>query len=108
MTRVRDHPLVSTTMTYPLPLPPNPFPPSSCQKAYQIILELEARAPSLPNNPLVSARLLGHLLRLAPHEHARDQLEREINGASGDDALISLAGHYMQTFLRTCEFGNMV
>lgn len=94
----------------PLTLPENPFPPSAFHDAYNqcLILEAEAsasRAASVEGcpPPVICARLLGHLLRLAPAGNPRG-LQREIALAHSDHpTLMLLAAAYLQNFIRTCK-----
>ena len=109
----------------PLPLPENPFPQTSTphHKAYQLCLDLENKALSTSLSsgssdsagkltPLISARLLGHLLRLVPREHerGRTQLGKEIIavGVDGDDGFIELAEYYVKNLIQVCEFRREV
>ncbi|KIO06835.1 hypothetical protein M404DRAFT_998917 [Pisolithus tinctorius Marx 270] len=92
----------------PSPLPPNPFPPNAFHVAYQRCLALEAAAPHLqvlPDSPppIVCARLLGHLLRLAPAGNPQGQVEREITSATDDANLMKLAKHFVSNFIKACE-----
>ena len=89
----------------PMPLPGNPFPQSAFHVAYQRCLALEAEAPDLKSPqhcppPIVCARLLGHLLRLAPN--GQGQLQREISLATDDTALMQVAGAYL-SLIRACK-----
>ncbi|KAI6004742.1 hypothetical protein EDD15DRAFT_2155432 [Pisolithus albus] len=88
-----------------IPLPPNPFPPSAFHAAYQRCLALEAEAPYVEvlqacPAPIVCARLLGHLLRLAPAGNGQSQLQREIAIAVDNVELMRLAGNYLNHFIR--------
>ncbi|KAF8548275.1 hypothetical protein OG21DRAFT_1423357 [Imleria badia] len=93
----------------PFTLPENPFPPSAFHDAYSqcLILEAEARASRVASvegcpPPIVCARLLGHLLRLAPAGNPQGQLQREIALAYSDHpTLMRLAATYLQNFIRT-------
>ncbi|KAF8556879.1 hypothetical protein OG21DRAFT_1482659 [Imleria badia] len=91
---------------YPTPLPPDPFPDNPLQTAYQrcLALEVAAQAGLKPNSscppPLVCARLLGHLLRLAPNTNGREQVQREIMSAADDDQLMEVASVYLNGFIR--------
>ena len=92
----------------PTPLPENPFPPNAFHVAYQRCLALEAAAPNLkaPQHcppPIVCARLLGHLLRLAPTSDGQGQLQRGITSATDDATLMQVARVYLNNFVRTCE-----
>ncbi|KAN0092599.1 hypothetical protein V8E55_003383 [Tylopilus felleus] len=90
----------------PIPLPSQLFAESSFRIAYQRCLALEGAAqaglkpiPGYPT-PLVCARLLGHLLRLAPNSNGRGQLQREITSAENDAKLMELAKMYFNSFIR--------
>ena len=93
----------------PIPLPSQPFAESSFRIAYQRCLALEdvAQAGLKPIHgyptPLVCARLLGHLLRLAPNTNGRGQLQREITSAENDAKLMELAKMYFNGFIRACK-----
>jgi len=91
----------------PTPLPKNPFPQSAFHVAYQRCLVLEAEAPDLkpPAHcppPIVCARLLGHLLRLAPAGNGQGQPQREIASAADNTVLMQVAGVYLSNFIRPC------
>ncbi|KAA1470712.1 hypothetical protein DENSPDRAFT_774926 [Dentipellis sp. KUC8613] len=87
------------------PLPTDPFPRSAYHRAYQRCIDLETAAPNL-NYPqdslstLVSSRLLGHLLRLAPPGNGQGHVARDIEHAKGDDGMMRLAEFYANTFIR--------
>ncbi|KAN0094628.1 hypothetical protein V8E55_002915 [Tylopilus felleus] len=93
----------------PEPLPENPFPQSAFHDAYNQCLTLEAEARALHvasvegcPPPIVCARLLGHLFRLAPTGNPQGQLQREITSAHSDHVkLMQLAAVYLQNFIRT-------
>lgn len=95
----------------PEPLPENPFPQSAFHDAYNqcLTLEAEARASRVASvegcpPPIVCARLLGHLFRLAPTGNPQGQLQREITSAHSDHVkLMQLAAVYLQNFIRTCK-----
>jgi hypothetical protein len=92
----------------PTTLPPNPFPPSVLHAAYQRCLDLETAAPNLQAPPdfpppIICARLVGHLLRLAPDGNGRGQVQLEIASAIDDVNLMKLAGHYMRNFVGICK-----
>ncbi|TFY60732.1 hypothetical protein EVG20_g7319 [Dentipellis fragilis] len=92
-------------MSTSTPLPTNPFPKSPYHLAYQRCLDLETAAPNLnyPQDslsPLVSSRLLGHLLRLAPPGNGQGQVARDIEHAEGDGGMMRLAQFYANTFIR--------
>jgi hypothetical protein len=92
----------------PTALPPNTFPPNGIHAAYQRCLDLESAAPNLQAPPgwappIVCARLVGHLLRLAPDGNGRGQVQREIASAIDDVNLMKLAGHYMTNFVGVCK-----
>lgn len=105
----------STPATNPWALnhctPENPFPQSTFHDAHNQCLtlrrlEAEAdasrRVPCVEGCPLpmVCARLLGHLLRLAPVGNSQGQLQREIASADSDHAkLMRLATLYLQNFI---------
>ncbi|KAF8556878.1 hypothetical protein OG21DRAFT_1482658 [Imleria badia] len=91
----------------PTPLPPNPFPESAFQTAYQrcLVFKAEANAGLKPSHPgcpppVVCARL-GHLLRLAPNSNGRGQVQREITLAADDTKLMEVARVYFNGFIRT-------
>ncbi|KAI9567970.1 hypothetical protein HD554DRAFT_2172717 [Boletus coccyginus] len=89
----------------PTPLPENPFPQSAFHVAYQrcLALEAEARALKAPPHcppPIVCARILGHLLRLAPAGNGQGQLQREITSATDNTVLMQVAGVYLSGFIR--------
>jgi hypothetical protein len=93
----------------PIPLPSQPFAESSFGIAYQRCLALEVAAeaglkpiPGCPP-PLVCARLLGHLMRLAPNSNGRGQLQREIASAENDTKLMELAKMHFNSFIRACQ-----
>ena len=93
----------------PISLPSQLFAESSFRIAYQRCLALEGAAqaglkpiPGYPT-PLVCARLLGHLLRLAPNSNGRGQLQREITSAENDAKLMELAKMYFNSFIRACK-----
>ena len=94
---------------YPTPLPSNPFlAESAFSTAYQRCLVLEAAAPDLravPHcpPPLVCARLIGHLLRLAPKGNVQGQIQEDIKKAKNDNDLMKLAAFYVNGFIRTCN-----
>ncbi|KAI6155897.1 hypothetical protein BKA82DRAFT_4083748 [Pisolithus tinctorius] len=97
--------MIGTRYSMPSPLPPNPFPPNAFHVAYQRCLALEAAAPHLqvlPDSPppIVCARLLGHLLRLAPAGNPQGQVEREITSATDDANLMKLAKHFVSNFIK--------
>jgi hypothetical protein len=52
--------------------------------------------------PIVCARLLGHLLCLAPTGNGQGQLQREIALATDDPALMQVAGVYL-SLIRACK-----
>lgn len=92
----------------PTPLPENPFPPSAFRVAYDQCLTLEAESSVIKPvkgypPPIVCARILGHLLRLAPAGNAQEQLQREITSSSDHPTLIKLAAFYLNCFIRTCR-----
>jgi hypothetical protein len=60
------------------PLPPNPFSKSPCQDAYHCCLQFQNGAGNDVNR-LMYARCLGHLLREAPDDSARNILADVIN-----------------------------
>ncbi|KAH7884188.1 hypothetical protein F5I97DRAFT_1669731 [Phlebopus sp. FC_14] len=88
-----------------IPLPTNPFPESAFGPAYKRCLDLEAAAsrlkapPGCPP-PIISARLLGHLLRIAPPGNGQGQVQRDIMNASDDNALMEVASVYQNGFIR--------
>ncbi|KAI6018412.1 hypothetical protein EDC04DRAFT_3068534 [Pisolithus marmoratus] len=87
----------------PTPLPPNPFPGNAFYGAYERCLALEAAAPNLRGPPhcpppIVCARLLGHLLRLATG-NGQGQVQREITSAEDNEGLMTLAGFYLSHFI---------
>ncbi|KAI5986008.1 hypothetical protein EDC04DRAFT_2589992, partial [Pisolithus marmoratus] len=87
------------------PLPPNPFLGSAFYIAYERCVALEAaahnlQAPPYCPSPIVCARLLGHLLRLAPAGNGQGQVQREIASAADDIKLMELAGLYLSHFIR--------
>ncbi|KAG8812000.1 hypothetical protein FRC17_002238, partial [Serendipita sp. 399] len=90
----------------PTPLvKPNPFAYSTYRSAYQRCLDLESSLLSLDvpgglPRPQISARVLGHLLRLAPNDNARVQVSQEINSATDEDGLMVLAYRYVFNFIR--------
>ncbi len=90
-----------------VPLPLNPFSGQPYQ-AYQKCIDLESLAltnPALQSSSppgLVTARLLGCLL--VHSENGRPKLAREIDNASDDAALVSLAQHYINHFVRVCTY----
>ncbi|KAH0833819.1 hypothetical protein J3R83DRAFT_10982 [Lanmaoa asiatica] len=88
------------------PLPTNPFSPSAFRAAYNQCLTLEAEASQVVHvegypPPMVCARLLGHLLRLAPAGHPQGQLQRDIALAMDHVALMQVATFYLNFFIRT-------
>lgn len=92
---------------FPVPLPPNPFlKPSELYTAYQRCLALEAATSgaSRPHGPppIVCARLLGHLLRLAPPGNGQGRVQRKITLAADDVKLMELASFYLSHFI--CPF----
>lgn len=92
----------------PTPLPENPFPQSPLHVAYQRCLALEAETPDLKAPPhcpppIVCARLLGHLLRLAPAGNGQGQLQREVASATDNTVLMHVAGVYLSNFIRGCK-----
>lgn len=92
---------------FPVPLPPNPFlKPGGLYTAYQRCLALEAvtSCSSQPHGPppIVCARLLGHLLRLAPPGNGHGQVQCEITLAVDDVKLMELASFYLSHFI--CPF----
>lgn len=93
----------------PTRLPSQPFAESSFRIVYQRCLALEVAAeaglkpiPGCPT-PLVCARLLGHLLRLATNSNGRGQLQRGIASAENDTKLMELANVYFNSFIRACQ-----
>lgn len=93
---------------YPTPLPINPFPIGAFHAAYKQCLTLEAEAPGLePINdcppPIVCARLLGHLLRLAPAGNGQAHLQQEIASAKDDTTLMQRAAVYLKDFIYVCK-----
>ncbi|KAI6144661.1 hypothetical protein BKA82DRAFT_607360 [Pisolithus tinctorius] len=89
----------------PTPLPPNHFPTGELHVAYQRCLALEAAAPRLraPTHcppPIICARILGHLLRLAS-ANGQGQVQRQITSAESHAMLMELAGLYMRHFICT-------
>ncbi|KAG6371357.1 hypothetical protein JVT61DRAFT_9560 [Boletus reticuloceps] len=56
--------------------------------------------------PIVCARVLGHLLRLAPTANPQEQLQREISGAKDNVMLMVLAGIYVRDFLHVFKRSN--
>ena len=96
-------------MMDPIPLPENPFPTSTFHAVYDQCLTLETKAPGLkPINdcppPIVCARLLGHLLRLAPAgTNGQRQLQREITTATDYAMLMQVAAAYLKDFILACK-----
>ncbi|KIK26314.1 hypothetical protein PISMIDRAFT_272054 [Pisolithus microcarpus 441] len=93
---------------FPVPLPPNPFlKPSELYTAYQRCLALEAATSgaSRPHGPppIVCARLLGHLLRLAPPGNGQGRVQRKITLAADDVKLMELASFYLSHFICPCK-----
>ena len=90
------------------PLPENPFLPSAFHAAYNQCLNLEAvafqviRLDGCPP-PVVCARLLGHLLRLAPAGNPQGQLQLDIASTKDHAALMQLAAFYLNCFIRVCK-----
>ena len=58
--------------------------------------------PTVPP-PIVCARLLGHLLRLAPAGNGRESVQRGITSAVDDATLMKLARHYLINILNACK-----
>ena len=94
----------------PEPLLGNPFPQSALHDAYNQCLTLEGEASRVPRvegcpPPIVCARLLGHLLRMAPAGNPQRQLQREITLTDSDHAeFMRLATLYLQSFIRPCKW----
>lgn len=92
----------------PTPLPPNPFPPGAFHAAYRRCLALEGEASDLQTAktcpaPIVCARLLGHLLRLAPAGNGQTQVQRGIALTVDNVELMKLAGNYLNLIVHACE-----
>ncbi|KAI6040720.1 hypothetical protein EDC04DRAFT_2893730 [Pisolithus marmoratus] len=90
---------------FPTPLAPNPFLESELHIAYQRCLTLEAAGSDAPQHcppPILCARLLGHLLRLAPAGNGQRHVQREITVAADDIKLMNLARFYLSHFI--CAF----
>jgi hypothetical protein len=51
--------------------------------------------------PLVCARILGHLLRLAPPGNGQEQVQRDTDLAKGHNGLMDLARYYLVYFLNS-------
>ena len=98
-----------TTVHYTTtPLPENPFQTGTLHAAYKQCLTLEAEASGLEpiNNcppPIICARLLGHLLRLAPAGDGQRQLQQEISCAKDHIMLIQVAAAYLKDFIYPCK-----
>jgi len=95
---------------YPTPLPNNPFQTDKLQAAYNQCLTLEAEAPFLEPAkhlgcppPIVCARLLGHLLRLAPPGNGQVQLQQDITSAKDHATIMQLATFYLNNFICACK-----
>lgn len=112
------------------PLPANDYPARTrIRKAYQFCLALEAqkdwnsinsklltrgidgtsRSPQTRTwqnlAPTVVGRVLGHALRLAPSEHGRNALTREILECRGNAEMLARVSHlYVYGLIRICEF----
>ncbi|KAF8548662.1 hypothetical protein OG21DRAFT_1422719 [Imleria badia] len=89
-------------------LPNNPFPPSAFHVTYSkcLILEAEAMAEHVTAvegcpPPLVCARVLGHLLRLAPAGNPQGQIQRDIALAWDQNMLMHVAALYVSNFIST-------
>ncbi|KAF8548542.1 hypothetical protein OG21DRAFT_750312 [Imleria badia] len=93
----------------PIPLPNNPFQHGVFQEAYnqRLALQAEAEASQVAQiegcpPPIVCARVLGHLLRLAPAGNPRGQVQWDISLAKSHHAqLLQLAVHYVNSFVYT-------
>lgn len=85
-------------------LPANPFPPSAFHAAYNQCLAFEAEADANRVQPIICARILGHLLRLTPAGNPQEQLQPQIAATNSDHAnLMQLATFYLKNFIRTCK-----
>lgn len=72
--------------------------PRSCSAQSSSLPQL-----SPPPPPIVCARLLGHLLRLAPAGNGRESVQRGITSAVDDATLMKLARHYLINILNACK-----
>ncbi|KAI6040723.1 hypothetical protein EDC04DRAFT_1411286 [Pisolithus marmoratus] len=91
---------------FPTPLPLNPFPESKLHTAHQRCLALEAAASDASQHflsPVLCARLLGHLLRLAPIGNGQGHVQHEITLAVDDVKLMDLARFYLRHFICACK-----